>query len=118
MTCSSTSVIWKLLDSIWLRVSCWCKAKRPAIHECVLDIYRRPNSVKIPSNPKAIRVGGDWLRPQQAFVKFNVDGSSLGKPGQAGIGGILREHTAKWLIVFSTAIGIYDSNACSRAYCY
>ncbi|XVF70923.1 hypothetical protein PTKIN_Ptkin11bG0201000 [Pterospermum kingtungense] len=44
-------------------------------------------------------------------VKFNVDGSSRGKLGPAGIGGILIDHMRQVLIRFSKAIGIEDSNA-------
>ncbi|XVF66494.1 hypothetical protein PTKIN_Ptkin10aG0040200 [Pterospermum kingtungense] len=33
-----------------------------------------------------------WKEPPQGYVKFNVDGSTIGKPGPAGIRGILRDH--------------------------
>ncbi|XVE58756.1 hypothetical protein DITRI_Ditri04bG0194700 [Diplodiscus trichospermus] len=90
--------IKQLLDSIRLRVSFWCKAKWPAIHECLLDIYIHPDLVKIPSNPNSLRVGGNWLRPQQGYVKFNVDGSSLGKPGQAAELIAIREAMAIFIV--------------------
>ena len=43
-------------------------------------------------------------------MKFNVDGSSKGKPGPAGIGGVLRDSLAVVKIVFSKTIGVADSN--------
>ena len=43
-------------------------------------------------------------------LKFNVDGSAVGKPGPAGIGGVLRDSTAKVKGMFSVNIGTADSN--------
>ena len=43
-------------------------------------------------------------------LKFNVDGSARGKPGPAGIGGVLRISDGKILCLFSTYVGIKDSN--------
>ncbi|XVF48928.1 hypothetical protein PTKIN_Ptkin03bG0227800 [Pterospermum kingtungense] len=40
----------------------------------------------------------------------NVDGSSFGKPGPAGIGGVLRNHVETELICFSKHVGMEDSN--------
>ncbi|XVE78048.1 hypothetical protein DITRI_Ditri13aG0112900 [Diplodiscus trichospermus] len=41
---------------------------------------------------------------------WDVDGSSLGKPGPAGIGGILRDHLGNELIRFSRSVGMSESN--------
>ncbi|XVF82165.1 hypothetical protein PTKIN_Ptkin16aG0023000 [Pterospermum kingtungense] len=43
-------------------------------------------------------------------VKFNVDDSLLGKPGPAGVDGVLHDHIGTELIKFSYNIGIADSN--------
>lgn len=43
-------------------------------------------------------------------LKWNVDGSSLGKPGPSGIGGVLRNHHGHVLGMFSVPVGILDSN--------
>ena len=43
-------------------------------------------------------------------MKFNVDGSSLGKPGLAGIGGVLKDNLTAVKVVFSKSIGVADSN--------
>jgi ribonuclease HI len=42
--------------------------------------------------------------------KWNVDGSSLGKSGPSGIGGVLRNHNGIILGIFSLSVGILDSN--------
>ncbi|XVF54365.1 hypothetical protein PTKIN_Ptkin05aG0175600 [Pterospermum kingtungense] len=57
-----------------------------------------------------MRLMPTWSCPPQGYLKFNVDGSSLGKPGPAGIGGVLRDHRGKELICFSKNIGMVDSN--------
>ncbi|KAK3227605.1 hypothetical protein Dsin_007467 [Dipteronia sinensis] len=42
--------------------------------------------------------------------KFNVDGSVRGKPGPAGIGGVLRDSNGKVWCLFSKFVGVTDSN--------
>ena len=44
------------------------------------------------------------------YFKFNVDGAAKGKPGPAGIGGILRDENGKVWLRFSKSIGITESN--------
>ena len=41
---------------------------------------------------------------------FNVDGFARGKPGPAGIGGVLRDSRGKVLCVFSLFVSVRDSN--------
>jgi ribonuclease HI len=43
-------------------------------------------------------------------LKWNVDGSSIGKLGPSGIGGVLRNHHGHLLGMFSVPVGILDSN--------
>ncbi|KAK2639752.1 hypothetical protein Ddye_027547 [Dipteronia dyeriana] len=50
-----------------------------------------------------------WIPPRGNVLKFKVDGSSLGNPGSAGIGGILRDRWGKVLCMFSFNVGIQDS---------
>ncbi|KAK2651427.1 hypothetical protein Ddye_011283 [Dipteronia dyeriana] len=42
-------------------------------------------------------------------LKFNVDGSARGNPGNAGIGGVFRDNYGKVLSLFSDHIGTLDS---------
>ena len=44
-------------------------------------------------------------KPSIESLKFNVDGSSKGKSGLAGIGGVLRDCSGKVKAIFSKAIG-------------
>lgn len=51
-----------------------------------------------------------WKPPQLGTWKFSIDGASKGKPGQAGIGGVLRNHKGESYIIFNESVGIKDSN--------
>ncbi|OMO61107.1 hypothetical protein CCACVL1_23740 [Corchorus capsularis] len=51
-----------------------------------------------------------WEAPKPSFLKFNVDGAAKGKPGPAGIGGVLRDENGKIWMDFSKSMGIMDSN--------
>ncbi|XVE86926.1 hypothetical protein DITRI_Ditri18aG0074600 [Diplodiscus trichospermus] len=44
------------------------------------------------------------------WLKFNVDGAMQGQPGLEGIGGVLRNHESRVLMVFSKSIGLVNSN--------
>lgn len=46
----------------------------------------------------------------EGFMKFNVDGAASGCPGEAGIGGILRNSVGETKMMFSKAIGRGDAN--------
>jgi len=48
--------------------------------------------------------------PMTNRFKWNVDRSSIGKPGPSGIGGVLRNHHGILLGIFSLSVGILDSN--------
>ena len=61
------------------------------------------------SNPETILV--NWEPPPPDFFKLNTDGSVEGNPGQAGAGGVIRDHTGCWFKGFSRSIGITNSLA-------
>jgi ribonuclease HI len=47
--------------------------------------------------------------PPLGWFKLNTDGSSLGNPGLAGGGGVIRNHVGDWVGGFSRAIGFTTS---------
>ncbi|XVF77054.1 hypothetical protein PTKIN_Ptkin14bG0009100 [Pterospermum kingtungense] len=99
-----------LFDLCKLRVSHWAKAKWPVIKEGVIDIMRVPWGISIPGSEKALRDPSSWDPPPLGYFKFNVDGTALGQPGQAGVGGLLRNHDESVEMCFSKSIGVADSN--------
>ena len=52
-----------------------------------------------------------WEPPSQNWHKLNTDGSSLGNPGRAGGGGIIRNANGEWVGGYARAIGITTSAA-------
>ena len=46
-----------------------------------------------------------WERPLRGWCKLNTDGSSLGNPGAAGGGGVIRDALGAWIQAFSRKIG-------------
>ncbi|XP_077214595.1 uncharacterized protein LOC143849470 [Tasmannia lanceolata] len=51
-----------------------------------------------------------WVSPSQGLMKLNFNGSSLGNPGEAGIGGLCRNDKGEVLWAYSGPIGVADSN--------
>ncbi|WRX10497.1 Ribonuclease H domain - like 7 [Theobroma cacao] len=39
-----------------------------------------------------LKVSSTWTPPPYSTLKLNIDGAAKGKPGPAGIGGVLRDH--------------------------
>ncbi|MCH93148.1 N-terminal acetyltransferase complex ARD1 subunit-like protein [Trifolium medium] len=60
--------------------------------------------------PMAAKRSLERQRPAQNEWKWNVDGSSKGKPGAAGIGGVLRNDRGDIVAQFAASIGVRDSN--------
>ena len=46
----------------------------------------------------------------EPFIKLNTDGSSLGNPGMAGVGGLLCNSAGAWVSGFSLNMGIASNN--------
>ena len=46
-----------------------------------------------------------WNKPPPSWYKLNIDGASLGNPGRAGGGGLIRDNLRNWFKGFSRSIG-------------
>ncbi|XVE89047.1 hypothetical protein DITRI_Ditri19aG0118600 [Diplodiscus trichospermus] len=102
--------IVQVIDLIKIRIVSWVKAKWLEIGISQSDIARSLPTVSIPDKLAKVRRIVSWSKPPRGTVKFNVDGSSLGKPGFVNIGGILRDHLGHVKFWFSKSIGTADSN--------
>ncbi|KAJ1404238.1 Ribonuclease H domain [Sesbania bispinosa] len=49
-----------------------------------------------------------WVKPPLGHVALNVDGSSMGNPGMAGFGGLLRDCAGAWLQGFCGSVGVAE----------
>ncbi|XP_077231884.1 uncharacterized protein LOC143864904 [Tasmannia lanceolata] len=56
------------------------------------------------------RISQKWANPPVGFSKLNFDGSSLGNPGPAGIGGVVMNSDGEVVQAYSGPIGVADSN--------
>ncbi|XVE54848.1 hypothetical protein DITRI_Ditri03aG0115400 [Diplodiscus trichospermus] len=100
----------QVIELIKLRIAMWVKANWPDIGMCHMDIARCLKNVSPPVKPVKVRHLLNWCNSPQRVLKFNVDGSSRGKPGPTGIGGVMRDHSGCVKIRFSKSIGVVDSN--------
>ena len=48
--------------------------------------------------------------PVEPFIKLNTDGNSIGNPGIARAGGLLRDSFGRWILGFSLNLGITSNN--------
>ena len=46
-----------------------------------------------------------WSKPILGWFKLNTDGASLGNPGKAGSGGLIRDSEGRWVKGFSRSVG-------------
>ncbi|XWS15405.1 hypothetical protein CRYUN_Cryun35bG0094600 [Craigia yunnanensis] len=99
----------QIINIIKLRIASWFNAKWPSVYS-VLEVVRFPNDTKVPPKVKVVKEPICWKFPTLEYIKFNVDGSSKGKPWPTGIGGVLRDCSSLVKAVFSKAIGLVDSN--------
>lgn len=53
--------------------------------------------------------GINWEKPDLNWFNLNIDGSSIGNPGKAGGGGIIRNQHVNWIRGFARSIGIASS---------
>ncbi|KAJ1404893.1 Ribonuclease H-like superfamily, partial [Sesbania bispinosa] len=63
-----------------------------ALNHVVQKVLNPPSHVRPPTVTLV-----KWLPPQEDEIALNVDGSSMGNPGPAGFGGLLRDHQGSWM---------------------
>ncbi|KAK3195553.1 hypothetical protein Dsin_026863 [Dipteronia sinensis] len=97
-------------DLVKIRIVWWFKYLGKGSPENVDSLLRNVKELCVDQKKmKKIEIA-DWNPPRNGHLKFNVDGSSKGKPEPSGIGGVLRDSNGKVLYLFSYYMGILDSN--------
>ncbi|WRX26533.1 Ribonuclease H domain - like 10 [Theobroma cacao] len=97
-------------ELVKLRVATWAKAKWPRDYNRTLDTFIEPRLGAVLKCVKKTRPKVEWTNPVDGSMKFNVDGAASGCPGEAGIGGILRNSAGETKMMFSKSIEMGDSN--------
>ncbi|KAK2636400.1 hypothetical protein Ddye_031192 [Dipteronia dyeriana] len=82
-------------DTVKFRVVWWFKHHAKGFNESISTMLLNIKELCIDDNTNKLRSNMEWTPPAFNRLKFNVDGSSLGKPGPAGIGGVLRDCKGK-----------------------
>ena len=100
----------QLLDIIKVRLAHWCHGKWPSILASVNDFILNPASISANDILPTPSRSATWICPPLGLMRLNVDGSAMGKPGAAALGGVLCDHVGAFKGVFSKSIGIEDSN--------
>ncbi|KAK3193617.1 hypothetical protein Dsin_024927 [Dipteronia sinensis] len=97
-------------DLVKFRIVWWFKHLRSGSKETVNSLLLNLKDLCV-DHTKVKRTNiEDWISPSADILKFNVDGSVIGKPGPSGIGGVLRDLNGKVLCLFSYYMEIMDSN--------
>ncbi|XP_042964017.1 uncharacterized protein LOC122298309 [Carya illinoinensis] len=103
------------VQSVWYVVKLWIRRIMPLfmkvsrISNLDVDILKKLDiPVLYPKlrQPRVIR----WKRPPQDWMKLNSDGSSLGNPGPAGAGGVIRDSLGRIHSAYSVFLGHGSNN--------
>ncbi|KAK2654186.1 hypothetical protein Ddye_014042 [Dipteronia dyeriana] len=106
---SCAEAILKDADSVQLRVAWWFKHHGPGSLDSITTLMRNVSEFcKDPVKQKNC-VSEEWIPLGLEAFKFNIDGSSRGNPGDAGIGGVLRNKHGAVFCLFLLQIGAYDA---------
>ncbi|XVF82174.1 hypothetical protein PTKIN_Ptkin16aG0024000 [Pterospermum kingtungense] len=84
----------ELIESSVVRTTIWGKAKWPDLDGGVVDFLQNIDCIRLPLRRPPLRAASSWSCSCIGSLKFNVDGSAMGKPGPTGIRGVLRDHEA------------------------
>ncbi|GMJ08610.1 hypothetical protein HRI_004530200 [Hibiscus trionum] len=91
-----------------LRMDMWYRAKWPEHILPLNDYILNPAGWTLPVQVKNLSKDSGWSTPLAGSLKFNTNGAVMGHFGEAGIGGILRNHLGETIVKFSKSIGISD----------
>ena len=97
-------------DLVKFRIVWWFKHIGKGSNEAVELMLLNLKDLCVDQKKSKVSKIVDWIPPDLGYLKFNVDGSAKGKPGPAGMGGVLRNSYGKVLCLFSVHLGTLDSN--------
>ena len=113
--CSHLGIFWNVIFpfgvwSIWLhRNKAIFRGNNPPKLNSYKVIIKAVEFAFLGVNGRNVRVKTiiqvRWTSPLVQWVKLNSDGSSMGNPGRAGGGGIIRNAKGKWIKGYARAIG-------------
>ncbi|KAK3204429.1 hypothetical protein Dsin_018475 [Dipteronia sinensis] len=96
-------------DLVKFREAWWFKHHERGSKEPITYILLNLKECCSESKPRKSIKADIWYPSSSGAYKFNVDGSSKGNPGSAGIEGALRDLSRKIMGLFSVNVGIMDA---------
>lgn len=99
-----------IFELVKVRIAWWTKAKWLNLNILVKDLMRFLNQGENHSFSAIARRQVACSRPNDGWIKFNIDSASRGNPRESSIGGILRDSRHTILDIFSKLVRINDSN--------
>ncbi|KAK3211546.1 hypothetical protein Dsin_016252 [Dipteronia sinensis] len=103
--------VYLAMDTIKFRVALWFKNFGCGSSSDLTLLMLDPKERCVDQYTVKTKNLSGWLPPVGNALLFNIGGSSRGNPGDAGIGGVLRDANGKVFCLFSYYVGILDSNA-------
>ncbi|KAK2652020.1 hypothetical protein Ddye_011876 [Dipteronia dyeriana] len=97
------------LDMIKFRMAWWFKNCGVGSNENLTILLLDLEIRCVDENGHKIKVFRLWSPPIDHDLVFNVDGSSRGNPGLAGIRGVLRDANGKILCIVSSRVEFFDA---------
>ncbi|KAK3175425.1 hypothetical protein Dsin_032739 [Dipteronia sinensis] len=97
-------------DNVKFKVTWWFKYHEKESKDTITSLLLNIKELCIDDRTGKHIKNDKWTPPAFNNLKFNIDGSAKGKPGLAGIGGVLRDHKGRVLCSFSLSIGLQKSN--------
>ncbi|PKI58601.1 hypothetical protein CRG98_020990 [Punica granatum] len=107
---SKVVVFDNLVDINFLRLATWMRAILDDFPYYVVDLSWSSKGIHRWLNPAKSRPQISWSAPPVGWLKWNIDDSSIGKPGPSGIGGVLRDSKGCVICIFSSPSDIIDPN--------
>ena len=89
----------------------WLKSSLPNFAISCNDFLTNITVGCIINKPPTRKVIAARNPPAHSILKFNVDGSSFGRPRPSDIGGVLRDNSGNILVLFSIDTGIRESKS-------
>lgn len=90
----------QLIECINTRVAFWA-FEEPCFKDISMDSLLRDFPIIINSAPSSPQVIHNWSLPIGNALKLNFDGSSMGNPGPAGLGGTIFDASGDSLVAYS-----------------
>ncbi|EOY10037.1 Uncharacterized protein TCM_025420 [Theobroma cacao] len=90
-----------IFELVKVRIAWWTKAKWLNLNILVKDLMRFLNQGENHSFSAIARRQVACSRPNDGWIKFNIDSASRGNPRESSIGGILRDSRGTILDIFS-----------------